>query len=124
MLNQALKDAVVSAVLPRVRTPAQYVGGELNSIVKDHRDARGTVCLAFPDTYALGMSHHGLQVLYSLMNARDWACERVFTPLPDFEAALARTGACRFTASRPSRRSISSTSSGSRSSTRSATPTC
>ena len=88
MLNQALKDAVVSTVLPRVRTPAQYVGGELNSIVKDHRDVRGKVCLAFPDTYALGMSHHGLQVLYSLMNALDWACERVFTPLPDFEAAL------------------------------------
>ncbi len=38
---------------------------------------RGTVCLAFPDTYALGMSHHGLQVLYSLMNAAGWACERV-----------------------------------------------
>ena len=35
------------------------------------------------------MSHHGLQVLYSLMNVReDWACERVFTPLPDFEKAL------------------------------------
>ena len=91
MLNQDLKDRVVSGVLPAVRTPAQYVGGELNSMVKDHRTVRGTVCLAFPDTYALGMSHHGLQVLYSLMNARDWACERVFTPLPDFEAALART---------------------------------
>lgn len=34
------------------------------------------------------MSHHGLQVLYSLMNASGWACERVFTPLPDFEAGL------------------------------------
>jgi radical SAM family uncharacterized protein len=88
MLNQGLKDAVISRILPKVRTPAQYVGGELNSIVKDHRAVRGTVCLAFPDTYALGMSHHGLQVLYSLMNDRDWACERVFTPLPDFEAGL------------------------------------
>ncbi len=88
MLNQGLKDLVVSRVLPGVLTPAQYIGGELNSIVKDHRTARGTVCLAFPDTYALGMSHHGLQVLYSLMNAEGWACERVFTPLPDFEAAL------------------------------------
>src|SRR3954469_25529076 len=38
------------------------------------------------------MSHHGLQVLYSLMNASDWACERAFTPLPDFEAALRRHG--------------------------------
>jgi len=38
------------------------------------------------------MSHHGLQVLYSLMNAAGWACERVFTPLPDFEAALRAHG--------------------------------
>src|SRR6516165_6424813 len=81
MLNQDLKDAVVARVLPKVRTPAQYVGGELNSIVKDHRTARGIICLAFPDTYALGMSHHGLQVLYSLMNQAGWACERAFTPL-------------------------------------------
>ncbi len=92
MLNQELKNLVVSRILPGVRTPGQYIGGELNSVVKDHRTTRGTVCLAFPDTYALGMSHHGLQVLYSLMNAECWACERVFTPLPDFEAALRRHG--------------------------------
>src|SRR3974390_944383 len=92
MLNQDLKDVIVSRILPTIRTPAQYVGGELNSIAKDHRTTRGTVCLAFPDTYALGMSHHGLQVLYSLMNAADWSCERVFTPLPDFETALRQHG--------------------------------
>jgi len=88
MLNQSLKDLVVSKILPGVTTPAQYLGGELNSTPKDHSQSRGLVCLAFPDTYALGMSHHGLQVLYSLMNGLGWACERVFTPLPDFEAAL------------------------------------
>jgi len=92
MLNRELKDHVVARILPNVKMPAQYVGGELNSIAKDHATARGTVCLAFPDTYALGMSHHGLQVLYSLMNGREWACERAFTPLPDFEAALRRDG--------------------------------
>ena len=37
------------------------------------------------------MSHHGLQVLYTLMNDRaDWACERAFAPWPDMEAAAAR----------------------------------
>jgi radical SAM family uncharacterized protein len=92
MINQELKDFVVSRILPNVRTPAQYLGGELNSITKDHREAEGTVCLAFPDTYALGMSHHGLQVLYSLMNGLGWACERAFTPLPDFEEALRKHG--------------------------------
>src|SRR4029079_322662 len=92
MLNVALKDFVTARVLPNVQTPAQYLGGELNSVRKDHRDCRGTLCLAFPDTYALGMSHHGLQVLYSLMNAAGWSCERAFTPLPDFEAGPQRTG--------------------------------
>lgn len=88
MLNTSLKEYVTGRILPDIQTPAQYIGGELNSVRKDHREVRGTVCLAFPDTYSLGMSHHGLQVLYSLMNARDWACERAFTPLKDFEAAL------------------------------------
>ncbi|HEV3165242.1 MAG TPA: TIGR03960 family B12-binding radical SAM protein [Isosphaeraceae bacterium] len=92
MLNTALKEYVTARILPTVHTPAQYIGGEMHSVRKDHREVRGTVCLAFPDTYALGMSHHGLQVLYSLMNDRNWACERVFTPLPDFEDALRQHG--------------------------------
>ncbi len=88
MINQELRDAVHARVLPGVRMPAQYTGGELNSVVSDHSQTRGTVCMAFPDSYSLGMSHHGLQVLYSLMNGNGWSCERVFTPNPDFEAAL------------------------------------
>src|SRR3981081_598699 len=88
MFNVALKKAV-SRLLPRVKTPAQYIGGELNSVVKDHRQVRGKLCLAFPDAYTLGMSHHGLQVLYAIMNDDpQWACERAFTPWPDFEAEL------------------------------------
>src|SRR5438094_853327 len=88
MFNTALKEAV-SRLLPRVTTPAQYVGGELNSVAKDHRQVRGKLCLAFPDTYTLGMSHHGLQVLYTIMNADpQWACERAFTPWVDFETLL------------------------------------
>ncbi len=92
MLNTELKNYLVGRVLPNVTTPAQYLGGERNSVRKDHRDCIGTLCMAFPDTYSLGMSHHGLQVLYSLMNARGWACERAFTPMPDFEAALREHG--------------------------------
>ncbi|HUY90952.1 MAG TPA: TIGR03960 family B12-binding radical SAM protein [Pirellulales bacterium] len=89
MLDQRFKDHVVSRLLPHVQTPAQYIGGELNMIRKDHRDVRGKLCLAFPDTYTIGMSHHGLQVLYFLMNAReDWVCERAFTPWLDMEEQL------------------------------------
>jgi radical SAM family uncharacterized protein len=88
MMNSALKEAVLR-ILPRVKTPAQYLGGEVNSIVKDHRQVRGKLCLCFPDTYGLGMSHHGFQVLYSIMNAApEWACERAFTPWIDYEREL------------------------------------
>ncbi len=125
MLNTRLKDYVTSRVLPNVQTPGQYIGGELNSVSKDHSTVEGTVCLAFPDTYALGMSHHGLQVLYSLMNARGWAnARRSFHPPARFEeAAAAEHDLLAFMASKPSRRSIASTCSDSRSSMRSATPT-
>src|SRR5829696_8591148 len=92
MLNTALKETI-SRIVTRVQTPAQYMGGELNSVVKDHRQVRGKLCMAFPDAYTIGMSHHGLQVLYTLMNAReDWVCERAFTPWPDMEAELRRVG--------------------------------
>lgn len=89
MLNQALKERVTSLLLDDIQTPGQYVGGELNARAKDHRTLRGTLCLAFPDAYTIGMSHHGLQVLYDVMNRRDdWACERVFAPWQDMERLL------------------------------------
>src|SRR6266446_6216096 len=92
MIQTALKEAVFR-LLPRVQMPAQYIGGELNAVVKDHRQVRGKLCLAFPDTYGLGMSHHGLQVLYTIMNNdAQWACERAFTPWLDFEGLLRQNG--------------------------------
>lgn len=89
MINRSLRDYLERYILPHVQTPAQYIGGERNIIVKDHREVQGRLCLAFPDAYTIGMSHHGLQVLYSLMNRReDWAAERVFCPWPDMEGEL------------------------------------
>jgi len=89
MRCEKLKDYLVSHILPRVQRPAQYLGGELNMVRKDAGAVRGRLCLAFPDAYTIGMSHHGLQVLYSLMNARDdWYCERAFTPWLDMEKQL------------------------------------
>ena len=89
MINHTLRQKLESLVWPHVQTPAQYVGGERNIIVKDHQQVRGKVCLGFPDAYTIGMSHHGLQVLYSLMNRReDWCAERVFTPWPYMESRL------------------------------------
>ncbi len=89
MINYDRRRMLEAKVWPHVQTPGQYVGGERNISVKDHRAVRGKLCLGFPDAYTIGMSHHGLQVLYSLMNRRSgWAAERVFTPWPDMEALL------------------------------------
>ena len=89
MLNRTLKARVDRELLPRVQTPGQYIGGELNAVVKDHRTLLGKLCLAYPDLYTIGMSCHGLQVLYAVMNRRaDWACERAFTPMPDMQSLL------------------------------------
>ncbi|MDO4582574.1 MAG: TIGR03960 family B12-binding radical SAM protein [Planctomycetia bacterium] len=82
-----------SQILPKVQTPGQYIGGEWNMVKKDPASVRGRFCLSFPDTYAIGMSCHGIQVLYHLMNRLpDFYCERVFAPLRDMETALREAG--------------------------------
>lgn len=84
-----LKETILDTVLPRVQKPAQYAGGERNRVVKDHGAVDLTVALAFPDTYAIGMSHLGMKILYHLLNARsDIAAERVFAPWIDMEREL------------------------------------
>jgi radical SAM family uncharacterized protein len=93
MFNHANYDRLNARVWPTVQNPISYVGGELNMVRKDHREVRGKLCLAFPDLYTIGMSNHGLQVLYTQMNDRaDWCCERSFAPGVDMEAALRREG--------------------------------
>ena len=90
--GENLKEELIRHVLPGVQTPAQYMGGEVNMVRKNHADVRGKLCLSFPDLYTIGMSHHGLQVLYSLMNSRDdWVCERAFAAWMDMEQALRHT---------------------------------
>lgn len=69
--------------------PGQYIGGEWNSIVKTHEGTDIKIALAFPDTYSIGMSHLGIQILYGLLNERkDAVCERVFAPLADMESLM------------------------------------
>lgn len=74
-----------------VQRPAQYLGGEVNSIEKDDSLINARIALAFPDTYEVGMSHLGLQILYDIINkdSAAWA-ERVYMPLPDMEQVLRR----------------------------------
>jgi len=76
-----------NALLSGAEKPSRYIGTEVNAIRKDNADVR--FLLAFPDTYEVGMSHLGLQILYSILNnIPDVAAERCFTPWPDRERQL------------------------------------
>jgi len=78
-------------VLPTVKMPAQYVGGETNQIVK--RDADVRVALIYPDTYEIGMSHLGLRILYEVVNRMEgFAAERAFHPWSDMAERLRGAG--------------------------------
>jgi radical SAM family uncharacterized protein len=91
MTEQSLRDRVGAEFLPRVRQPAQYIGGEVNQLVRpgDWAAAEVRVALAFPDTYALGMSHLGCQILYWVCNQTPGVCaERVYCPWIDAEQVM------------------------------------
>ena len=74
-----------------VERPSRYTGGEVNAVRKDPGSCRLRFALAFPDTYEVGMSHLGLQILYAVLNGLpEVACERCYAPWPDMEGELRR----------------------------------
>jgi radical SAM family uncharacterized protein/radical SAM-linked protein len=84
---------MITSLLPHVSRPSRYLGNEVNSSHKDWKNIGLKFAFAFPDAYEVGMSHIGLQALYSILNSRDdIVCERVFTPWPDMEDMLRSKG--------------------------------
>ena len=79
----------VEKYLLKVQKPGKYVGGELNSVIKDKKDVNIRFAFCFPDTYEVGMSHLGMKILYSQFNSiPDIWCERVFAPWIDMEEIM------------------------------------
>lgn len=79
----------IEGLLLQVKSPSRYIGGELNSVVKDRDKVDVRFAFCFPDSYDIGMSHIGMKILYSLKNKREnWWCERVFAPWPDYEKLM------------------------------------
>lgn len=72
-------DHTLEKILARVQKPGRYVGGEYNAIKKEKNDVDCRFAFCFPDTYEIGMSNLGWQVLYGVINEMDgvW-CVRVF----------------------------------------------
>lgn len=83
------KLALSDDILMSIDKPARYIGGEINSVVKDKDaiDIRFAMC--FPDVYDIGMCHLGIQILYDMFNSWDdvW-CERVYSPWPDLDKIM------------------------------------
>ncbi len=94
-------------LLERVSKPIQYVGGELNSTVKDWQcggfgpggqELTARWVLMYPDAYEVGVPNQGVMILYEVLNERpDTLAERTYSVWPDMEDALRGAGLPQFT---------------------------
>ncbi len=85
MRKLALRDEI----LLKCESPARYLGGEINSVMKDKDKVDIRFAMCFPDVYEIGMSHLGIQILYDMINSWDdvW-CERVYSPWVDMDKVM------------------------------------
>ncbi len=76
-----------------ISKPGRYLGHEYNTVQKNWDSIKIRFALIFPDLYEIGMSHHGLQILYHLLNRQvDFLAERCYCPDVDIEQLLRRKG--------------------------------
>jgi len=89
---------VLEPLLARVNKPIQYVGGELNSTVKDWDAVDVRWALMYPDAYEVGVPNQGTMILYEVLNERpDVLAERTYAVWPDLEALMRQHGVSQFT---------------------------
>ena len=83
------KLALSDDILLKIEKPARYIGGEVNSVVKNKAEVDTRIAFCFPDVYEIGMSHLGIQILYDMFNRFEgvW-CERVYSPWTDLDAIM------------------------------------
>ncbi|WP_344658913.1 TIGR03960 family B12-binding radical SAM protein [Catenulispora subtropica] len=88
----------LEAVLPNVQKPIQYIGGELNSTVKDWDACDVRWALMYPDAYEVGLPNQGVMILYEVLNEREGVlAERTYSVWPDMEKAMRERGIPQFT---------------------------
>ena len=93
MLTPQQIENKLDRILLKVQKPGRYVGGELNSTVKDWDSVQTKVAFVFPDIYDIGVSNVGLKILYDQVNQRDDAlAERAYAPWLDMEALMREHG--------------------------------
>jgi radical SAM family uncharacterized protein len=93
MLSPEQIESKLDRILLKVQKPGRYVGGELNSVVKDWDAVSTRVAFVFPDIYDIGVSNVGLKILYDQVNQREDAlAERAYAPWLDMEALMREHG--------------------------------
>lgn len=81
--------ALNEEILLKIDKPARYIGGEVNSVMKDKAKVDVRFAMCFPDVYEIGMSHLGIQILYHMFNQfEDVWCERVYSPWVDLDEVM------------------------------------
>ena len=79
----------LEALRPFVHNPIQYVGGELNSTVKDWDACDVRWALMYPDAYEVGVPNQGVMILYEVLNEQPGVlAERTYSVWPDLEALM------------------------------------
>jgi len=80
-------------ILPAVRLPGRYTGGEYNQVLKSWEETSVHTALLFPEIYDLGMSNLGLMILYELINQQPgFLAERAYLPWTDMEEVMRQEG--------------------------------
>jgi radical SAM family uncharacterized protein len=76
-------------LLPLVRKPVQYVGGEVNSTVKEWDETDVRWALLYPDAYEVGLPNQGIAILYEVLNEQPGVlAERTYSVWPDLERLM------------------------------------
>src|SRR3984885_15248746 len=89
-------------LLPLVRKPVQYVGGEVNSTVKAWDEADVRWALLYPDAYEVGQPNQGIAILYEVLNEQPGVlAERTYSVWPDLEKLMRAHGIPQFTVDAP-----------------------
>lgn len=83
------KLALSDEILLKIDKAARYIGGEVNSVMKDKHSVDIRFAMCFPDVYEIGMSNLGMMILYNMFNEREdvW-CERLFSPWTDLDQIM------------------------------------
>jgi radical SAM family uncharacterized protein len=85
-------------LLPLVRKPVQYVGGEVNSTVKEWDETDVRWALFYPDAYEVGLPNQGIAILYEVLNEQEGVlAERTYNVWPDLEQLMRDNGVPQFT---------------------------